>query len=316
MTIEVLVMGGTEFVSSSIAKHLISKGYEVDIFTRGKKDLNYDGVRNHIKGDRRSGSSLKDKLNDKHYNVVFDISAYTKKDIQLLTSVLNRNKLKNYIFCSSIAVYKYTKEIIKENYPRGFNQDWGDYGLNKKQAEDYLFNLYKKENFPITIFRPAYIYGEGNNIYREAYFFDRIKNNLAIPIPIGNSKNQFIHIKDLVKVFASVIHSDKTIGNAYNLANSQKVSWNYLLETCMKVVGKNIEIKKIDYRNLSVAVRSFFPFNDIEYLLSMEKLERDGLYIPKIKLTEGLEKAYKWYSAEEVNLEDIKMNKIGFVLNR
>lgn len=32
----ILVMGGTEFVSASLTKYLIAKGYTVDIFTRGK----------------------------------------------------------------------------------------------------------------------------------------------------------------------------------------------------------------------------------------------------------------------------------------
>ncbi|MBU3130132.1 hypothetical protein [Clostridium tagluense] len=34
---KILVMGGTEFVSSALTKYLISKGYIVDIFTRGIK---------------------------------------------------------------------------------------------------------------------------------------------------------------------------------------------------------------------------------------------------------------------------------------
>lgn len=32
---KILVMGGTEFVSNSLTKYLISKGYTEDIFTRG-----------------------------------------------------------------------------------------------------------------------------------------------------------------------------------------------------------------------------------------------------------------------------------------
>lgn len=85
---KVLVMGGTKFVSSSIAKHLIKKGNEVDIFTRGTNKVNYDGVRNHIKGDRKYIADLKDGLNNKQYDFVFDISAYTMEDIELLTSVI------------------------------------------------------------------------------------------------------------------------------------------------------------------------------------------------------------------------------------
>jgi len=312
---EVLVMGGTQFVSSSIAKHLIEKGNEVDIFTRGRNTVDYDGIRNHIKGDRKSVTDLKNGLEEKQYDVVFDISAYTKEDVESLVSVLDRSRLKNYIFCSSGSVYEITKDIVTEDYPRGVNENWGDYGLNKKNVEDYLFSLYEKEGFPIAIFRPTYIYGEGNNLYREIYLFDRIDSELTLPIPAGDSKNQFVHIKDLVKVFESAMYSDKAIGNAYNLTHPEKVSWEYLIETAMEVVGKEIEIKKIDYDNLGVEVRRFFPFRDVTYLLSIEKLEKDGLYVPTTNLREGLEKAYSWYCEEKPKAEDPKMSKIEFVLN-
>ncbi|OCL26610.1 epimerase [Orenia metallireducens] len=312
---KILIMGGTQFVSSSIAKYMIDKGNKVDIFTRGKKAVNYDGIRNHIKANRKSATDLRDKLRGKSYDVVFDISAYTKEDVALLTSVLDRTKLKNYIFCSSGSVYEATEEVVKEDYSRGFNQNWGDYGLNKKKAEDYLFSLYEKEKFPITIFRPTYIYGEGNNLYRETYLFDRISEESILPIPAGNSKNQFVYIKDLVKTFESAMYSEKAIGNAYNLTHPEKVSWECLVETAMEVVGKEIGIKKVDYDDLGVNVRRFFPFRDVTYLLSIEKLEEDDLYIPKINLREGLRKAYNWYCEEKPEVEDPKISKIKFVLN-
>lgn len=62
---KLLVLGGSEFVSQSLAKYLISKGYSVDILTRGTKGLSYSGYNKHIKCDRkdallfgRSGSQL------------------------------------------------------------------------------------------------------------------------------------------------------------------------------------------------------------------------------------------------------------------
>lgn len=83
----------------------------------------------------------------------------------------------------------------------------------------------------------------------------------------------------------------------------------------MEVVEKKIGIKKVDYDNLGVEVRRFFPFRDVTYLLSIEKLKDDGLYIPKISLKEGLEKAYNWYCEEKLKVEDPKMSEIDFVIN-
>lgn len=73
-----LVMGGTNFVSSSLAKYLISKGYNVDILTRGIRKVDYTGFRNHIICDRKSLQELRRALNGYKHDCVFDISAYTK----------------------------------------------------------------------------------------------------------------------------------------------------------------------------------------------------------------------------------------------
>jgi len=84
----VLVMGGTSFVSSSLAKYLIGQGYDVDILTRGIQSISYEGFREHLVCDRKSKNEMQEVLNGRKYEFVFDISAYTKDDVDiLLTSI-------------------------------------------------------------------------------------------------------------------------------------------------------------------------------------------------------------------------------------
>jgi nucleoside-diphosphate-sugar epimerase len=311
---KVLVMGGTEFVSSSLTKHLISKGYIVDIFTRGIKPIKYDGIRKHLKGDRKSIEDLKANISNEPYDYIFDISAYVKEDVEKLISVLNKESLKRYVFCSSGSVYTASDEIVTEEFKRGENLNWGSYGLDKKKAEDYLFGLWEDEKFPVTIFRPTYIYGEENNLYRETYFFDRITKGLDIPIPKGNKETQFVYISDLVKVFESAIHAEKTVGQAYNVTHSHIVTWQQLVETTMKVVNRKVNIKKVDSEKVNISTREYFPFRNVTYLLDTKKAEEDGLYMPQIDLFEGLELAYKWYCNDKPEIKDTKMNKVDLVL--
>ena len=317
----VLVMGGTEFVGKAVAKYLIVQGYTVDIFTRGMKSVDYDGVRNHIKGDRKSIEDLEKGLANKQYDFVFDISAYTKEDVENLISVLDRSRIKRYVFCSSGAVYIPSDEIISEDYSKGENPNWGAYGLNKKEAEDYLFDLYEKEKFPCTMFRPTYIYGEGNNLYREAYLFDRITNGLDIPIPEGKTTTQFIHINDVVKTFESALYCDSTIGQAYNITHPEIISWNYFVETAMETVDSKSEIVKVskslmDKLNIKIS-REFFPFRDVTYMLDIQKLKAHGLHTPTISLMEGLEKSFRWYCDKNNVNKDLRMiKKIELVLEQ
>lgn len=75
----ILIMGGTNFVSSSLAKYLIGQGYNIDILTRGIKKINYEGFREHLVCDRKSKDEMQEVLNGKNYEYIFDISAYTKR---------------------------------------------------------------------------------------------------------------------------------------------------------------------------------------------------------------------------------------------
>lgn len=313
---KILVMGGTEFVSSSVAKYFIGKDYIVDIFTRGNKAVQYYGIRKHLKGDRKSIEDLRVNILNEKYDYVFDISAYTKDDVEKLTMVLNRDNLKRYVFCSSGAVYVPSNDMVTEEFTRGENINWGSYGLNKKEAEDYLFQLYKNEKFPVTIFRPTYIYGQENNLYREIYLFDRITKGLDIPIPDENKKTQFIYINDLVKVFESAIYTDKAIGHAYNVTNSEIVTWQQLVETVINVMDKKVNIRKINDKKINIGTREYFPFRNVTYLLDTQKLQIHGLYVPKINLFEGISLSYKWYYDARPKVKDPKMNKIDLILSK
>lgn len=302
----VLVMGGTTFVSSSLAKHLIKQGHTVDIATRGIKPVNYLGYREHIICDRKSKASIASAFKKKKYEFIFDISAYTKADVELLSASIDTSILKKYIFCSSGSVYKPSNTIINESFETGENPNWGQYGIDKKAAEDFIIG----SKTPYIIFRPTYIYGSNNNLYREAYFFDRIKDQKTIPIPHGNNtKIQFVYIDDLVRCFESTMYNESA-NKIYNLTHTEIISWRDLVTTCGEVIGIKPVIKEIDVSKVHLEARSYFPFRDVTYLLDIERLTTDGLYVPKLTLKQGMEKTYDWYKSKKPVLKDDRMNKV------
>ena len=302
----ILIMGGTTFVSSSLAKYLIEQGHCVDILTRGLKSANYHGFREHLICNRRSKKEVEEVFKGRKYDFIFDISGYTKNDVEILLKSIDTSKLKKYIFCSSGAVYRPSNKVISEEVERGENPNWGQYGIDKKEAEDFIIN----SNIPFVIFRPTYIYGENNNLYREAYFFDRIKNKKTIPIPYGNNiTTQFIHIHDLVRVFESAMNNENSF-KIYNVTNADIVSFEDLIITCGEVLGEKPIIKKIDTSKIKLEARSYFPFRDVTYVLDIHHLIEDGLYVPTISLKEGLKRTYGWYVDKGENLKDARMNKI------
>jgi nucleoside-diphosphate-sugar epimerase len=310
----ILVMGGSQFVSKSLALHLINKGYHVDIFTRGKIGVDFIGFQDHLVGDRNSRDQIKQLLKDKKYEYVFDISAYTRLQVETLLENIDTSLLKRYVFCSSGSVYSESGLVMTEDDPRGLNRHWGQYGLDKKETEDFLFQT---EDIPFTIFRPSYIYGEGNNLYREAYVFHRFERHEGIPIPKGDCRVQFVHIKDVVLAMESVIGHSKSNREAYNITYPDFISWEKFINTAMDVTNQRTAIVEIDetiLKDRSITTREYFPFRNVTYLLDGSKMHHHKLYNPQINLYDGLSKAYSFYKGLNQRLSDKKMSKIKEVL--
>ncbi len=66
-------------------------------------------------------------------------------------------------------------------------------------SERALFRLHQRNGFPVVTLRPPFIYGPGNPYYREAFFWDRLREGRPIILPgDGRRLMQFVYVKDLV----------------------------------------------------------------------------------------------------------------------
>ncbi|WYP27806.1 NAD-dependent epimerase/dehydratase family protein [Alkalihalobacillus sp. FSL W8-0930] len=309
---KVLVMGGTEFISKALVVDLIKSGYSVDFVTRGHKKVDFHGFNKHLIADRKDKRALRNIFKDNVYNYIFDVSGYTKEDVENVVESVDQSCLKRYTFISSGAVYLSSETLLIETNDRGFNPNWKDYGYNKKKAEDYLSELYNKTGFPCVIFRPSYVYGEGNNLKRETFLFSRADRSIPIVIPLsGAAFVQFIHIHDVIKVLLATMDDVQVNGEAYNLTHPEEVDWLTLVKTVKQVVNKDFNVKGITKEtmdHLNITLGSFFPFRDLTYLLDICKLSESGLPVPSISLEKGLARTYKWY-LEQNHLIDTVFKK-------
>lgn len=288
----ILVMGGTSFVSKAFAMYAIEKGYTVDIFTRGQTEVDYTGVNLHHKGDRHSQKDLK-QLGSIPYDFIVDVNAYTEEDVKLLVNALDTSNLKRYVLCSTVSVYK-TPEVgatIAEDFPTGYDEAFGgDYGYNKFKAEQFLLS----SDIDTTIFRPTYIYGEYNDVYRDAFLFDSIERG-RITVLKDECQVQFIYVKDLAKTFESSFHVESAVNQAYNLAHSELIKWSEWTQAGIDAVGKTPEIEVHSWEEAMKAPKQLFPFASVDLKLSTDKLKADGLYVPQTNFATGIKKAYDWY---------------------
>lgn len=276
---KILVTGGTVFVSRYIAEYYVAKGYDVYVLNRNRRRQS-EGV-TLIEADRHN---LGETLRGFHFNVVID-NGYTSEDVNLLLDALG--SYDDYVLISSSAVYpEYCKLPFTEEMQPGPNKFWGEYGTNKMDAENALM----KRNPDAYILRPPYLYGQMNNVYREAFVFDCALQDRPFYLPgEGKMKLQFFYIRDLCR-FMDVILMEKPCQHIFNVGNREAVSIREWAEACYLVAGRKAEFINV-YDG--VEQRNYFPFYDYEYYLDVSK--QYELLHDMTSLYEGLKEAFDWY---------------------
>ena len=288
---KILITGGTTFVSKYTAEYFVLKGNDVFVINRGSRPQ-VNGV-THIKCDR---TELGDRLKGEHFDLIIDITAYTEEHVKTLLD--SGVCFDDYIFISSSAVYpETTRQPFTEEQPCGYNSVWGDYGMNKLKAEQYLH-----VNVPDAyILRPPYFYGVYENLYREAFLFDCTMKGRPFYIPKnGDMKLQFFNVSDLCRFIEILI--DKRPGHhIFNVGSKDSVTVKKWVELCYKAVGKNAEFVSVDK---GIPQRDYFCFYDYEYILDVSR--QDELMPDTISLEQGLIEEFKWYRH---NLDSVYFRK-------
>ena len=277
----ILVTGGTVFVSRYIAEYFVAKGDDVYVINRNTR-LQSDGVK-LIQADRHEPG---DVLRKYHFDVVID-TAYNSDDINLLLDALE--SYNEYILISSSSVYpEYCSQPFSEETQTGVNMYWGKYGTDKIKAEKALV-----QRVPgAYILRPPYLYGQMNNVYREAFVFDCALKDRKFYLPgDGKMKLQFFHVDDLCR-FIDIILEKKPHQKIFNVGNKESISVREWGEMCYHIAGKPFE-----YVNVydDIEQRNYFSFYNYEYYLDVS---RQYELMSDVKpLYMGLRESFDWYTA-------------------
>ena len=219
---DVLVIGGTLFIGRRLVKELVRKGHSVTVLHRKPKhDLGRHVA--SIRADRNDGAAVKTALAGKHFDVVFD-NVYdwergtTSSQVQATVQSCGDN-LSRYIFMSSVAAYgdglnhHEGDALASEDHPDAYTR-------NKANSERLLFRMHSRSGLPAVTLRPPFLYGPGNPYYREAFFWDRLRDKRPVIIPgDGRRLMQFVHVDDLVWCALQAMENPAAVGHSFNIAN-------------------------------------------------------------------------------------------------
>jgi nucleoside-diphosphate-sugar epimerase len=300
----VLVIGGTLFIGRQLVSELTKAGHEVSVLHRSPKHAFGKKVAN-IQADRNDPDSIKSALAGKTFDVVYD-NVYdwehgtTAAHVEATARLFHR--LHRYVFMSSVAAYG-----------DGLNHHEGDalapddhadaYVRNKAMSERALFRMHQRNGFPAVTLRPPFIYGPGNPFYREAFFWDRLRDNRYIILPgDGRRLMQFVHVRDLVYACLKVLDVADAAGHAFNVANPKPLTQAETVEAIAAAAGKEAKFVRIPREKLLRAGGSpmgpnlyFGMYYDVPPITMVVNKAQRVLKLKPIDFATGLKEEYRWY---------------------
>ena len=305
---EVLVIGGTLFIGRLLVKELVKKGHSVTVLhRRAKHELGRQVAA--IQADRNDAAAMRAALAGQHFDVVFD-NVYdwergtTALQVQGTVEACGDN-LSRYIFMSSVAAYG-----------DGLNHHEGDalaaedhadtYARNKANSERLLFRMHSRGGLPAVTLRPPFVYGPGNPYYREAFFWDRLRDKRPLIVPgDGRRLMQFVQVRDLVWCALAAMENAAAVGHAFNVANSKALAQTEVIEALANAARRSmpnlIRIpREMLLRAGGHAIKGpnlyFGEYFDLPPITQLVAKAQRVLKFKSTDFVEGLRETYQWWT--------------------
>ena len=302
MSLNILVTGGAGYLGSVMVPELLKAGHKVtvlDNFMFGQNSLAdccYQESFSVVRGDTRDKNTLREIT--KNIDLVIPLAALvgaplcgrdeigtisTNRDaIKTLTEVLSREQ--RIIMPVSNSGYGVGEDGVycTEESPL---KPISTYGITKVQAEEIM---HQRGN--AISFRLATVFGMSPRMRLDLLVNDfvyRALNDRALVIFEGHFKRNYIHIRDVARVFIHAIDNFETMKNeVYNVglsdANLSKLELAQVIKKqlpSLNIIEADIG-KDPDQRN---------------YIVSNDKIEATG-FMPKFSLEMGIKELLKGYT--------------------
>lgn len=325
----VLVTGASGFLGGALTKALVQQRYGVRVFARKSSILHH--LRNLpidiAYGDLENKDSLTRALKD--VKIVYHCAgfstdwgpwnAYRRTNILGLRNILQvanaKESLKRFVHLSSTDVYGYPELPADESYP--ITDNGLPYNRSKALGEKAVWKHYKENGLPVTIIRPASIYGpRSKDLVVEIARLLLAKQMLLINH--GTSPGGFLYVDNAVEGIIQASLSQRTIGRAYNLRDETTETWNQYVTTLAKGIGtacprfnlpavlayKLALIFERVYLGLRIRKRPLLTRHAVHLLSNdqsfpIEKAQKDFGFESKISFSAGMDKTIAWLNSEE-----------------
>ena len=235
----VLVTGASGFLGGRLAEVLVQRGEQVTVLAREASDLRHlsafvGGPITVVRGGLTERDPVTKAVREATH--IFHCAAastdwaparvYLESNVNgtemMLLAARDARQLQRFVHISTTDVYGYPAIPCPET---GALRDVGlPYNHTKILAEEAVWRAAREDDLPVTVFRPATIYGP-----RGKAFVTDIANLLQkrqmAHIDGGQAPGGFLYVDNAVNAIIAAAESPGAKGQAYNLTDSTGINW-------------------------------------------------------------------------------------------
>jgi len=301
-----LVVGGSGFIGSHLADHLLAQGMAVRVYDRSPERFrSTPGPVDFRQGNFDDTTSLAEALVD--VDVVYhllstslpstsnldpaaDIRGNLIGSVRLLELMRSAGVRRMVYLSSGGTIYGPPEtDPVSETHPE---RPISSYGIVKSAIEKYILMEQHLHGLSPVILRPSNPYGprQGHGGVQGVVgtFLWRVANGEPIQIwGDGSVVRDFIHVSDLVELCALCGSTDLT--GIFNAGSGRGTSIQDILETVARVTGQDV-------------VPTFKPgrgFDVPRVVLDISAIREATGWQPKIELESGVEDTWKWIRQQQ-----------------
>lgn len=223
----VLVLGGTQFVGRHIVEALLDRGHAVTTFNRGVSPDDLPATIERLRGDRNDCAPGIKALAGRSWDACVDVSGYIPAQVRPAVELL-RERVGRYVFISAVSVNgDPTDRPVLESHPllppaaEAVTEVSGEtYGPLKVACERIVRDVFGER---CTILRPQIVAGPHDPSGRFTYWVKRAALGGEVLAPgDGSDHVQVIDAHDLARFTVNVV--EREIGGVFNLAGP-RITW-------------------------------------------------------------------------------------------
>lgn len=289
--LNVLVIGGSGFVSGTIVGSALALGHQVWALTRGSRPL-AAGVHSLV-ADRGDYAAFAQALAgaQTRWDLVVDCIAFAPANIEQDIRVL-APLAQHLVFVSSDFVYDPARRRIPQREEADAYLTAG-YGGQKRRCEEVLIAA-GSNALPWTIVRPCHIYGPGSHLGclprhgRDAQLIGRLRAGEPLQLVGGGYfLQQPVLAADLAQTILSMAGRQATYGQIFGVAGPEIVESRTYYRLIADILGVELTIVELAVDAYLHEQPEAAPFL-CHRVYDLHKLHGAGVPAPQTPLEQGL----------------------------